>query len=401
MQRNKKMGWGLVAGILISGLLVMALTQFKKGPEVPNAAPPRPAQAADPALAESSVEINDQQAATFAIAPAAIQTFNVQRSALGSVDFNENSTVQVFSNYPGKITKNFADVGDHVQAGQILYTLDSPDLANAEATLLATKGIYDLNSEALKRAKELNKVQGISQKDFEQAVSDQMTAEGNLKAARLAVQMFGKSAQEVAHLEENRRVDASLVVKSPISGLVIGRNAQVGLLVQPGNTPAPFTVTDTRTKWLIINPTESEAPAFHVGQEIEVHVDALNKNFKAHIKVVGQSLDPNTRTATVRAEITDPQQELLQGMYATYQIRMDAPVKALGVPHDAVAREVDGTMSVWVTTNSKHMVRRTVTLGREDAAHIEILSGLKAGESVAQQGAIFLSNLLATANNPT
>lgn len=397
MQRNKAIGLGLV----IAGALAIGVTQFKKAGQAPAAEKTAVAQAAAKAVTEEAVDINEKQADTFAIAPIGIQTFNVQRSAIGSVDFNENSTVQAFSNYQGKITKTFADVGDRVKAGQTLYTIDSPDLANAESTLLAAKGVYELTTEALKRAKDLYKVQGIAQKDYEQAVSDQMTAEGNLKAARLAVQVFGKSAQEVAHLEESRQVDASLVVKSPVSGLVTARNAQVGLLVQPGNTPAPFTVADTSTKWLIINPPESDAPTFHVGQEIAVHVEALNKDFQARIKVVGQSLDPNTRTTTVRAEIADPKQELLQGMYATYQVRMGAPVKALGLPHDAVAREVDGTMSVWVTTDKKHMVRRTVTLGREDAAHIEILSGVKEGELVANQGAIFLSNLLATANNPT
>lgn len=397
MQRNKAIGLGLI----IAGGLAIGATQLKKTVETPSSEKTTATQALAKTATEEAVDINEKQANAFAIAPVTTQIFNVQRSALGSVSFNENSSVQTFSNYQGKITRVFADVGDHVQAGQTLFTIDSPDLANAESALLAAKGIYELTTEALKRAKELYKVQGIAQKDYEQTFSDQMTAEGNLKAARLNVQGFGKSAQEVAKLEETRQLESSLVVKSPVSGLVTARNAQVGLLVQPGNTPAPFIVTDTSTKWLIINPPESDAPTFHVGQEIEVHVEALNKNFQARIKVVGQTLDPNTRTTTVRAEIADPKQELLQGMYATYQVRMGAPVKALGLPPDAVAREVDGSMSVWVTTDKKHMVRRTVTLGRQDAAHIEVLSGLKEGELVANEGAIFLSNLLATANNPT
>ena len=358
MQRNKAIGLGLI----IAGGLAIGATQLKKTVETPSSEKTTATQALAKTATEEAVDINEKQANAFAIAPVTTQIFNVQRSALGSVSFNENSSVQTFSNYQGKITRVFADVGDHVQAGQTLFTIDSPDLANAESALLAAKGIYELTTE---------------------------------------VQGFGKSAQEVAKLEETRQLESSLVVKSPVSGLVTARNAQVGLLVQPGNTPAPFIVTDTSTKWLIINPPESDAPTFHVGQEIEVHVEALNKNFQARIKVVGQTLDPNTRTTTVRAEIADPKQELLQGMYATYQVRMGAPVKALGLPPDAVAREVDGSMSVWVTTDKKHMVRRTVTLGRQDAAHIEVLSGLKEGELVANEGAIFLSNLLATANNPT
>jgi cobalt-zinc-cadmium efflux system membrane fusion protein len=86
-------------------------------------------------------------------------------------------------------------------------------------------------------------------------------------------------------------------------------------------------------------------------------------------------------------------------MYATYAVRMGDPVTGVAVPSEALVREGDGTMSVWTTVDKKHMVKRTVAVGREVDGLKQIVSGLKQGELVVTTGAIFLSNMLFTAGN--
>jgi cobalt-zinc-cadmium efflux system membrane fusion protein len=109
---------------------------------------------------------------------------------------------------------------------------------------------------------------------------------------------------------------------------------------------------------------------------------------------LGSSIDPNSRRQLVRSEIEDPEHLLRSGMYASFVIRVGAPVTSLAVPEGGVVREGDGTMSVWVTTNGRRFVKRTVNVGLRQGGWVQILDGLQAGETVVTEGAVFLSNKL-------
>jgi len=341
------------------------------------------------------VELNEKQLSTIKVSPAKTADFVATYNAYGNVGFNENSAVQVFTNYQGRVIQTFADVGDVVKKGQVLFSVDSADLAQAESTLLAAKGVYAQTTATLARATELYETKAISLKEYQQNVADQNTAEGALKAARLTVALFGKSDAEIAQIELKRQIDSTLKVLSPLSGSVITRNVQPGLLVQPGSTPAPFVVADVSTKWLIINATEAESPRFKAGQEVEVKVTAFpTETFKGRIKVVGSVVDPVTRTVTVRSEISDASNRLRSGMYATFTVRSDKVINSVAVPDEALVREGDGTMSVWVAESDKRMKKRTVTTGLRTNGMVQITQGLKEGELIATTGSIFLSNLL-------
>jgi cobalt-zinc-cadmium efflux system membrane fusion protein len=228
-------------------------------------------KAGDP-LAADKVELNEEQVKSIEIGLAGNHLFSQQRTAVGSIDFNENLSVQVFTPYQGKIIKAYAEIGDEVVKGKTLFTIDSPDLVQAESTLIAAAGVYDLTTAALARARQLFETQGLAQKDMQQAISDQQTAEGALKAGRDAVRVFGKSEKEIDEIVAKRKIDPSLVVPSPITGRVTARMAQPGLLVQPGNAPAPYSVADVSTLWMLANVAVSDSSMFHVGQEVKVNV---------------------------------------------------------------------------------------------------------------------------------
>jgi cobalt-zinc-cadmium efflux system membrane fusion protein len=342
-----------------------------------------------------SVELNASQVAAVKLAPIATHRFAPQRAAVGTLDFDEDVAVQVFSPYPGRIIRALAEVGDDVQRGKTLYTIDSPDLLQAESTLIAAAGVADLTAAALKRAKELFNNEGLAQKDYQQAVSDQMTAEGALNAARDAVRIFGKSEHETDTIIERRKVDPTLVIPSPVSGRITARFAQPGLLVQPGNTPAPYAVADVSTLWMLASVAESDVDLLRIGQSVSVKVMALgDREFKGSIQTIGASVDPNTHTVIVRSEIHDPGHELRPGMMATFLLQTGDPVDSVAVPANGVVREGDGTMSVWVTTDRRRFLRRTVKIGLQQDGFDQIEAGVVPGEIAVVDGAILLSNLL-------
>jgi len=341
------------------------------------------------------VDFSEKQAGSLKIAPVASREFAVLKTAVGTIDFNENMLVQVFSQYPGKILKAFYNLGDEVKQGDILFTIDSPDLLQAESNLLASAGVLELQKRTLARVTGLLKAGGSAQKDVDQSTSDEQTAEGNLKAARNSVRIFGKTDEEIDQIVAERKVDSTLLVPSPIAGRVVARSAAPGFLTQPGNAPAPFQIADLSTMWMLANVIETDAPAYKLGQDVEVRVPAYPETvFKGRVTQLGSMIDPNSHRLLVRSEIDDPQHLLRSGMYASFVIHVGSPVRSLAVLDPGVVREGDGTMTVWVTGDSRRFVKRTVKTGLQQDGWTQILEGLQPGETAVMDGAVFLSNKL-------
>src|SRR5271168_3720168 len=306
------------------GFIGLADGQSGGKERVASTEPVRPAAAN--AADEQSVDLSEKQAASLKIGPIGSRDFALFKTAVGTIDFNENLLVQVFSQYQGKILKANFNIGDDVKAGETLFTIDSTDLLQAESTLLATAGVLELQKRTLARLTMLLKAGGSAQKDVDQSTSDQQTAEGNFKAARDAVRIFGKTDAEIDQVVNMRKVDSTLFVPSPISGRIVARSAAPGFLTQPGVAPAPYSVADVSTMWMIANVIETDAPAYKLGQEVAVTVAAYpDKTFKGRITTLGSIIDPNSRRQLVRSQIDDPEHLLRSGMYASFVIRVGEP----------------------------------------------------------------------------
>jgi cobalt-zinc-cadmium efflux system membrane fusion protein len=376
---------GHIGGWLKSGL--NAASSDAKAQESDAAGAPA---AAAPGLL--SVELNDKQMASVKVEPVGEYVFPVEKASVGSIDFNEEMTVQVFTPYQGKIIETFAKVGDEVRKGQTLFTIDSPDLLAADSNLIAAAGVLELLDRNLARLRKLYETRAVSQHDLEQAISDQQTAEGALRAGRDAVRIFGKTDAEIDMIVKDRKADPTLVVPSPISGRITARFAAPGLFVQPGNAPAPYSVADISTMWMLANVAESDVPAFRLGQEVKVSLLAYpGKTFEGRIVTIDSMVDPNTHRMMMRSEIKDPDHQLRSGMFANFVIRTGDPMRSLALPLNGVVREGDGTMTVWVTSDRRRFTQRLVKTGIQKDGYRQILEGLQPGELVASDGAIFLS----------
>lgn len=372
------------AALLCGGVLSAAASIASEAlcaPETPRAAD------------EASVELSETQLKAIKIEAAGEHVFPQEQQAVGNIDFNQELLTQVFTPYQGRILKAFASVGDTVQKDQVLFTIDSPDLVQAESTLIAAAGVLELTTKALQRQHNLYTQSAAAQKDYEQSVSDQQAAEGAYKAARAAVKVFGKSEAEIDKIVSDRKIDPALVVPSPIAGLITARNAAPGLFVQPGNPPPVYIVADNSTMWMLANVPEKDAPELKPGQEVTATVSPLPGHvFRGKIVTVGATVDPNTRRVLVRSEIADPNHELRAGMFATFVITVAPPKRAIAVPQDGVVREGDGSMTVWATTDKRKFTKRIVKTGQVHDGFIEIREGLNPGELIALGDSLFIAN---------
>ncbi len=390
-----------VAVIFVTTAAIVVITGLLKSSrshgQAANANTPRESGAnSNTSPSEAALDLSPSQLNTIKIAPVGSYQFPVEKEAVGNISFVDDLSVQVFPSYQGKIIKSLAELGDEVQKGQPLYTIDSPDLIQAESTLIGAAATYDLTTKELARANDLyTSDASVPQRELEQATSDQQTAEGALKAARDAVRVFGKSETEIDQVITSRRIDPALVVPSPISGQITSFNGPPGLMVQPGNPPAPYTVANVSIKWMLANVVESDIPLFHVGQSVQVKVTAYpDRVFHGKISKIYAAVDPDTHRATIRSEIADPKDELRPGMLANFSIEVQRPVIATALPANGVVREADGTMTAWVTTDRHHFVQRVVRTGLRSDNQVQILNGLQRGELVVTDGAVFLSNML-------
>ena len=386
--------FALMFGAAVALAAVMALVESgrSRGQATNTNTAENSAAKSSKAQPDATLEFTPTQLSSIKVEPVGSYLFPVEKEAVGNIDYDEDLSVQVFPAYQGTIIATLVQLGAQVRIDQPLYTIKSPDLIQAESTLIGAAAAFELTNRELARVRGLA---GIAEREREQAISDQQTAEGALKAARDAVRVFGKTDAEIDQMIASRRIDPALIVRSPIPGKITSKNAQPGWLVQPGNLPAPYSVADVALKWMLANVAESEIPLFHLGEPVEVRVVSYpNRVFLGRVAKIYESVDPGTHRGTIRSEIADPKDELHPGMLANFVIRVKAPIDATAIPAAGVVREADGTMTVWVTADRRRFVQKDVKVGLRKDDWVEILEGLRPGELAVTDGAVFLSNML-------
>ncbi|PXV61597.1 membrane fusion protein, cobalt-zinc-cadmium efflux system [Dyella jiangningensis] len=379
-----------MAGACMVAAILLAV--FLRAPSAAdsNASPP------DAPKDLQNVTINLKQARQVRVAQVVMRDFTPGVDAVGYVDFDQDRLAQVNSPYAGRVREVMVKAGDAVKRGQALFSVDSPDLTQAEANLVSAAAARVQTTAALERAKGMAQAQANAPRDVEQAVSDQQTAEGNYQAARRALRIFGKSDAEIDRIATTRRVDGELRIDSPIDGHVSTRTIAAGDLVQPGNSPAPITISDDDSLWLVANVSEDDAAQVHVGDTLVASLPALpQQNIKATVDYVSNSSDAATHRVTLRATLHAPPPGLRPQMLASYRIFTAPPASHEAVPADAVVREGTGAMVVFTTADGLRFTRRPVQLGPLQDGYYPVLSGLPAGQRIATEGALFLSNALA------
>jgi membrane fusion protein, heavy metal efflux system len=417
--RRQRVGIVLGVGIAI-GMLLGLLVSWSLGPLAAPSRPPNVATAEPPTSAEQGrrpdpnvVTLDEEQAQRLKIEPVRLRTFRDEKTAVGRIAFNDERTTSIFAPFQGRVLRLVAKPGDSLRPGSSLLIIDSPDLVQANADLIAAsvavrkaQNQLSLAERVAKRQRLLYEAGAGAFKDVEQAESDLRnaqhdlkTSEGQLTAARNHLGApFGKSDAEIAKIETTHEVDRVTQIVSPIAGTVTARKVSPGQFVRADNTEPMFSVADVSSMWLIANVAEIDIPLIKLGQEVTVQVMAYpGEVFRARITYVGASVDPTVRRLTVRAEIDNADGKLKPDMFASFRILTGAPAQSPSVPAGAIVREGDGTMTAWVTTDRKRLVKRTVTVGLQQGGFDQILAGLQAGELVATESALFLGNLVTSA----
>lgn len=360
-----------------------------------------PADATAGKVDKGIVRVQPDQVASFDIGKPETHEFSNVRHSIGVIDFNQDRTAKVLSPYQGRVSQVLVKAGDDVKAGQVLYTVAVPDMAQASSALISAGATLRNANETLKRAQTLAEDNSIPQKEFLQAQADQQSAKAAYDAAHQNLRLFDLSDADISRMERDRKIGLEFAVKSPIAGRVTQRSAQPGQLVQPGSDPAPIVVSDMRSLWMVANVPESDFSQYRLGQPVQVHVSAWpGKSFDAKVSYVGDSVDADSRRFVVRAEVADPEHVLRPQMTADFNITVAAAEDSLAVPAQAVVRESSGHDVVWLAIGKDAkgplFTRTAVVRGKTSDGWVQIEQGLDSNQHIARKNALFLSSLYET-----
>lgn len=335
------------------------------------------------------------QRAGIAVSPAAIQPLDTSITTTGRVAFPDKRVQHVYSPVTGRVVKIAADVGQRVSKGDVLATIESPDLGIAAADLGKAAADFDAADHDYRRQKDLVAIHAAAQKDFEQAEDSYKKARAELQRAREKAKLLRADDKDAAN--------GTYDLRAQIDGEIISRNITPGMEVQgqyAGGTPVElFTVGELDPVWVLADVFEMDVPRVRVGASVAASVIAWpGRQFAGKIEWVSDELDPSSRTAVARATIANADKALKPGMFATIRIDTDGK-PALAVPKSAVVRLGDQT-AVFLDRGTtpdgrRRFERKLVTIDDDDSGDLwEITHGIVPGDPVVSSGAVFLSGAL-------
>ncbi|WP_428676392.1 efflux RND transporter periplasmic adaptor subunit [Reyranella sp.] len=387
------------AGAGIAALALAAVWTLDTGP---TNALIRPALAVEN---DGAFRPSETQWASLRIAPVEATAFRDERATDGKIGINEDTTTPVFSPYSGRVTRLIAKPGERVQRGDPLFAIEANEFVQGQNDLVsAVAGVEKARSKLAlaqnfeRRQKELLAIRGGSLKDLEQAQSDLVAAQGDLRSSEIALaavrnrlRILGRTDTEIDALEKVDHIGAEAIVSAPIAGTVIQRKIGLGQYINAGAADPVFNIGDLSTVWLVANVRESDAPKMKVGAPVEVSVLAHpGRVFNARLAYVAPALDPNTRRLPVRAEIANADRELMPEMFASFRIVTGEPTTNPAVPQEAVVYE-GANARVWVANpQDKSVASRPIEVGSTANGMVEVKKGLALGENVVTSGTLFI-----------
>lgn len=328
-----------------------------------------------------------QHIALYTVAPS---SFHESVDTTGVVDFDQDQATAVLAPFSGPVSKLMVAPGDVVKKGQPLATVASPDFASAVAAYRKTIATANTTRRIADLDKDLLTHHAVAQREAEQAQTDAVNAEADRDAALQALQALDIDPAIITDVKAGKpagKIEGT--IRAPIAGTVVEKNITPGQLLQAGSTPA-FTIANLSKVWVMAQLFGNDVSAVHVGDSAQVFVNENASAMTGAVVNVGAEVDPDTRAVMARIDVPNPHGTLKKQMYVRVKITSHEASQGLLVPVSAVLRDDDNLPFVYVAETDGSFARVHVTLGERSGDRYLIPSGLKAGERIVSDGALFL-----------
>jgi len=265
----------------------------------------------------------------------------------------------LFARTQGYLKKRFVDIGSKVRAGQLLATIEAPEL---DQELMRAKAEQKLASSNLNRTRSVSLPGAVSQQELD-----------NREAS------YQMNAADVRRLQALKQLQQ---IRAPFSGTITARTIEIGALMNANSTTPLFTLSQVDTLRVLIDVPQTYYRSIKVGQEVEVQVPELpNQVFKGQVIRTSGVLRPESRTLLTEVIIPNRHQQLMSGLYGKVDFQIKSSTKPVIIPANTLVIKSEGPQVVVIGADNKvHL--QAIEIGRDFGTTVEIIQGLNGGEKI-------------------
>lgn len=367
--------------MVLSLLLTFSLSACKSDKEEAPVAP----VVVDPNIVEITPQLQQQ------IKLATVGNVDIRETlrVSGSIQVDEQRVARLGASVTGRINDIDAVLGQHVKQGQVLATLNSTELAQNQLSYIKALQQISLQTKAVERARLLLEADVISAAELQRREAELASAQAELYAARDQLLVLGMTEQAIKQLTNSGQMRAFSSVTARLNGTVISRKVNLGQVVQPAEEL--FIVADLSHVWAVAEVPEQQIELIQEGEDVKIEIPALGgKQMTGKLIYVGDVVNPETRTVTVRTDIENVGGSIKPDMLISMLVK-SKPTPHLAVPLQAIVRENDKD-HIFVQISPNKYRLKEVVLGVEYDGAVAVTRGVDAGEIVVGEGAFHLNN---------
>lgn len=303
---------------------------------------------------------------------------------LGEVRYNENKRAKVTPLAPGVLADVKVDVGELVEAGQVLAVVKSSAAAQAKSSYLSALAELEVRTTAYEREQRLAEEKIAALRDLQEAEAAHRLAELALRQTRQQLLNLGFSEGDVAGIKESQSASSDLPIRAPFHGTVVDRQAVLGEAV---GSEALFEIADLSTMWIELAVPEEHASLLTKGCKIIANAKSTpNRRIEGTVTWISPQIDERTRMVRARATVSNTSGDLRNGSFVEVSVLLGDPLESLQVPSESI-HELDGAMFVFVRQEPDLYAVRRVEVGpRTLSGKTAVLAGLSAKESIVTEG---------------
>lgn len=381
---NKQQGLALAVAVAIA----LGAMAFWPATSVAPQAPVAHAEAPEEEEEEGVLVLNEQQiqAAGIQLAKAQPRQISTLLSLPGEVRFDEDRTSHIVPRAAGVVESVKVNLGQKVKQGELLAVIASQQISDQRSELAASQRRVELARTTFQRERQLWQDKISAEQDYLLARQALQEAEIALNNARQKMNALSGSAVLVG----GNRYE----LRAPFAGVVVEKHLGVGEVVS--ETSAAFTLSDLSQVWVTFGVFPKDLNKVQVGRPVKVSSAEMGTDVMGTVAYVGNLLGEQTRTATVRVSVANPDDSWRPGLFVAVQVATDSYPAAVTVPVDAI-QTVEDKPSLFVRT-AEGFVTRHVELGVSENGFVEVRQGLEAGAEVATVGSFVLKSELGKAS---
>lgn len=304
----------------------------------------------------------------------------------GEIVLNADKVAHIVPRVAGIVRRVDKNLGDEVQAGEVMAILESRELAEAKAAFLAGQQRLALAEANLKSAAELHAKKIMPDLEFLAIQKAEAEAEIESKTADNKLHALGISEEQLQQLPNHAASLAMYELRAPFAGTVIEKHCSLGEVLNSDSDA--FVLADLSTVWANITVYSQDMGRVDVGQSVQLRSDVLNVSATATVNYIAPVANEATRTVHARADLSNTERRWRPGTFVTADLVFDTERVPILIPTDAVQR-VKGESVVFVA-EGEAFESRPVEVGRSSATHSEIVAGLEPGEKYVVKGAVVL-----------